>query len=166
MAINTVVLQGHFPASDKFLYKYYEGTNDKKSFFVGTFSVKQNYTPKGQEYPPEDLFEVRAFGNTADFISRNCPHGTALIIQGHLVTTEKKETEDGKVIWPKTVINIDSVCFQQKNAGERTERAAAPSHSPSASPAKPKTSGPSFLNRLGGNKPAHGLSMSSLRPNI
>ena len=123
MSMNVVILQGRFPASDKFDFKYIQGEEGgKRSYFRGTLSVDQNFVQKGQKYPDSDLINIRAFGQVADRIAKFFRPGDNILINGQLrhdkpyhilsVTVENKPGVLSRVTgWSDT--SGQSLCYRR-----------------------------------------------------
>lgn len=115
--LNSVSLQGRFPRSEKFEFKYTPEANGKSAWFRGKLSVQQNFKPKDAQYPDEDIFEIRAFGKTADMIGKYFHHGDMIIVEGELRSTKPYQKEDGTMVYSQVYVSANRVFF----AGSKQE---------------------------------------------
>ena len=123
--LNSVILQGRFPASDKFKFDYRKGEGDgKHSYFRGSLSVDRNYKAKDQKYYDSDVFEIRAFGVTADLISQYFKPGDNILVRGELVQPEPYENKEGARVFPNVYVNVRE--FQFTRGNEKTDNQTQP----------------------------------------
>lgn len=116
MSMNVVILQGRFPASDKFDFKYIQGEEGgKRSYFRGTLSVDQNFVQKGQKYPDSDLINIRAFGQVADRIAKFFRPGDNILINGQLRHDKPYQDESGQTHQGSLYVIVDNFQFQYAN---------------------------------------------------
>lgn len=120
--LNMVILQGRFPASDKFKFDYKKGEGDgKHSYFRGSLSVDRNYKSKDQKYYDSDIFELRAFGMTADNIHNYFKPGDNILVRGELVQPEPYENKEGVRVFPNVYVNVRE--FQFTRGNDKTDTA-------------------------------------------
>lgn len=156
--LNMVILQGRFPASDKFKFEYKKGEEGgKHSYFRGSLSVDRNYKAKDQKYYDSDVFEVRAFGFTADNIHQFFKPGDNILVRGELVQPEPYEDQNGDRVFPKVYVNIRE--FQFTRGNERHDDKEATISEPAATSTTPSVNA---SNPFGGSsQPQFNMSTDS-----
>jgi single-strand DNA-binding protein len=124
--INKVIVQGRI-AFDLEL----KGTEGKEYLNIG-LSVRRDYKKPDEQYYPEDLFRVSAFGKTAVMISNNFARQDYIMVEGRLALSDDYE-KDGQVIKGQPYIKVDQVHFMP-NGGNKsnTNNATAAPKAPAA----------------------------------
>lgn len=145
--LNLVILQGRFPSSDKFTFEYKPSDGEKKSYFKGFLSVEQNYKKQNAKYADSDIFEIRAFGSSADMIGKHFKPGDNILVRGELTKPEPYEDNEHKKVYPPIHVTVREIQFTRGNERRDTsESNAAPAPSTST---QPSTGNP--FNNGGGN---------------
>lgn len=143
MAMNNVQLQGRVA-----FVNYKEGTGDKKSFI--SFAISYNTGRKeneGDQYNKEDLFRCKAFGPTADFIHKNFPEKSQILIDGTLSIGNDYTKDDGSLVKGGVEINVRGVHFcgfkeNNNHQGETTNSTPQPTPAPQPRPSVKPTVAP------------------------
>lgn len=86
--MNNIVVSGRLTKDGEI----FEGDGFK--LWKSSVAVQRDYKEKGKSDYITDFFDITAFGNTADYLSRNAKKGDAVIIQGKLQFDEYK-AKDG-----------------------------------------------------------------------
>ena len=97
--MNKVYMDGYIlPNSEKNpkMFQYIAGHDDKRSMLTFRISTIRPYAKKDDRgYYPTDIFTLRTWGATADFIERNFKPGDPIMIQGYNSVDAGGEREDG-----------------------------------------------------------------------
>lgn len=90
MALNSVNIMGNLVADPEI-----HQTSAKTSVTNARIACQKNYKNNDGEYDA-DFFNVVAFGNTAEFITKYFSKGESIIINGSLATNEWEDKEGNK----------------------------------------------------------------------
>lgn len=114
MSLNKVILNGRIP---NFEATYYPQDGDKNAFLSMSISVKRNYKKADEQYYPEDLIRIKAFGSTATFINDYFKAGAGIDIEGSLQKDEKyTDEETGQEKGGGLFVLVEKVYFPEGNA--------------------------------------------------
>ena len=160
--LNMVVLQGRFPASDKFMFEYKKGEEGSKhSYFRASLSVDRNYKAKDQKYYDSDIFEIRAFGFTADNIHEFFKPGDNILVRGELCQPEPYENKEGVRVFPNVYVNVRE--FQFTRGNDRGDNKSV-SETNTYDVPKQGTSTTNPSNPFGNSQPAFNLTQPEVSP--
>lgn len=155
--MNSVSLQGRLVSNDKIKATYNEGDDNKKSFYGGVISVRRDRKGENDEYYPEDLFRIQAYGQTADYLGRYCQN-EEVIIMGRLTKGEEYE-KDGEIKKPGDYVTVDRAWHcgpvnKEKSEGETKKDSKKNGANKAPAANKSKTGSNPFT--AGANKPKTG----------
>lgn len=109
MALNHVTLNGRIPGFDPAVYN--EGEDGKSSFLVWSVNVKREYKKDDEQYYPDDLIRIKAWGPKADFIMNYFEKGDGIIIEGRLQKDDDYEDDEGNERKGELFVLVESVHF-------------------------------------------------------
>ena len=163
--LNRTVLTGRIPDTDKINFELKNAENTEKSVIRFMMSVQRNYKPAGEQYYPEDLLPVVAFGHTAQFIGTYFKKGDFITVEGTLQKeNDYQDPTSGETRRGQLIVNVEKAHFPGGGArAEGTEKAApAAAHSAKRPVAAAKVGGNKSVlpGRPGGLKPSGGLRKS------
>lgn len=120
MSMNKLILQGRIPTSEKFRFdvRFGDGENER-SFANFQMSVRRNWKPKDEQYYPEDIFSVVAYGPNADVIGKHVKRGEEFLIACHL-QNRTYEDKNGKTVYTNDII-VDEFYFEDHRSGGNSE---------------------------------------------
>lgn len=120
MSMNKLILQGRIPTSEKFRFdvRFGDGENER-SFANFQMSVRRNWKPKDEQYYPEDIFNVVAYGPNADVIGKHVKRGEEFLIACHL-QNRTYEDKNGNTVYTNDII-VDEFYFEDHRSGGNSE---------------------------------------------
>lgn len=120
MSMNKLILQGRIPTSEKFRFdvRFGDGENER-SFANFQMSVRRNWKPKDEQYYPEDIFSVVAYGPNADVIGKHVKRGEEFLIACHL-QNRTYEDKNGNTVYTNDII-VDEFYFEDHHSGGNSE---------------------------------------------
>ena len=135
MSLNTIALNGKIP---NFEARYTAGEGDKTSFMNYAISVKRDRKKADEQYYPEDLINIKAFGGTADFINNYFKPKDGIIIVGRLQRDDDYE-KDGQTVKGQLYVLVEKASFPEgkANVGDGEKAASKPAGGPGKPPAAP-----------------------------
>lgn len=150
-ANNSIKIVARVPqAGSKFLFNYTKNEAEpSKDYIMFKGSVKRNYKPAGEQYYPEDVFTIKAFGQKARYMGEICGQGTIISVEGTMQRDDDWTDKDGNVHTNNWVLyatdisficNIDGSTKKSNNSASATAPAATPANS------RPAVSGSPFAN--------------------
>jgi single-strand DNA-binding protein len=89
-----------------------------------TLAVERDYKAKDEEKPATDFIGCKAFGKTAEFISKYFRQGSMLAVVGS-IQTGSYEDKDGKKVYTTDVI-VNKASFTGEKADGQQAAPAAP----------------------------------------
>lgn len=118
MALNKVIMNGRIP---NFEATYYPQDGNKAAFLSMSISVKRNFKKQDEQYYPEDLIRIKAFGSTATLINDYFKPGAGINIEGSLQRDDKYTDEaTGEEKGGGLFVMVEKVYFPEGNAKEGT----------------------------------------------
>lgn len=143
MAYNHVAFNGRIPGFDPAVYN--EGEGDKASFLVYAINVKRNFKKDDEEYYPDDLITIKAFGTRADRIMKYFKKGDGIFISGRLQRDDDYTNEEtGETKRGEMYVLVENVDFLD---GSKNTKESSSSNNNSKSGTKPSSKA--------GSKPSH-----------
>ena len=136
---NSVHLIGRIPNTEKIGYNYKAAQDPKHNVMSACISVRRAFKKKDEQYYPEDLFNIKAFGATADYMNKFVKRGDTVAIDGELQRDEDWTDKQGQTHRGGYSVRIDSIT---KVGG--TDNASAPAGAAGntvAAPANPFATG-------------------------
>jgi len=134
MSLNKVILNGRIPNFD---HSYGPEKDGKKAWYMGKVSVQKDIKPEGEKYYPSILVSVKAFGPKADFLEKQFPQGSGVIIVGHLDMDNDYTDKDGNEVKGGLVVIVDDIYFPDSPAKTGDAKATkAATKTETAAPAK------------------------------
>lgn len=134
MSLNCINLNGKLPHFDN---NYKPGEGEKTSFLSWAVSVQRDRKPADAQYYPEDLINFKAFGGTADFISKYFNQGDGIVIQGRIQKDEDYE-KDGQTVKGQLYVLVEKAMFQAGKSGGSEGGSTKPAAKGSGKPPAPK----------------------------
>lgn len=133
MSMNNVQLQGRVCFT-----KYMQGEGEKKSFisFAISYNTGRKENPEDQ-YNKENLFRCKAFGATADFIAKNFPDKSQILIDGTLDIGNDFTNKDNELVKGGVEINVARVhfCgFKETGSTDNSNSIQSPKAAPAPAP--------------------------------
>ena len=127
MSLNYSVVNGKLPHFDP---NYKEGNGDKKSVLNWAVSVPRDIKKDTDQYYPEDLINITAFGSSADFIMKHFAQGDGIIVEGRLQRsddyTDKNTGEQKKGSMYLLVNKVDFAYGNSNKSNNSSNTNAAP----------------------------------------
>ena len=107
MALNQVILQGRIPNHENFPFDvtYGDGENNRSRARF-SFGVRRNWKAEGEQYYPEDIFTITAFGKKAEAIGNYIKRGQEFIVVCHL-QNNSYENKEGKMVYTNDLLLDD-----------------------------------------------------------
>lgn len=120
MSMNKLILQGRIPTSEKFRFdvRFGDGENER-SFANFQMSVRRNWKPKDEQYYPEDIFNVVAYGPNADVIGKHVKRGEEFLIACRL-QNRTYEDKNGNTVYTNDII-VDEFYFEDHRSSGNSE---------------------------------------------
>lgn len=120
MSMNKLLLQGRIPTSEKFRFdvRFGDGENER-SFANFQMSVRRNWKPKDEQYYPEDIFNVVAYGSNADVIGKHVKRGEEFLVACRL-QNRTYEDKNGNTVYTNDII-VDEFYFEDHRSGSNSE---------------------------------------------
>jgi len=151
-AFNCVNLTGRIPKTDKIKYEFHEATNDAgtNARMNGYLSVQRSRKPEGEQYYPEDLIPIVAFGKTAEYMNNYVHLGDVISIVGELEANTVENDEGERRTFYS--VRIDSIRKPPRSTADETDDSDdEEEEKPKKAPAK-KSSNP-FSKKSSGDAP-------------
>lgn len=105
-AYNSCVLIGRIPTHDAFKITFVEGTETKRARYGATLAVKRAMKRKDEQYYPEDLIRITAWGPQAEYFNNYVKRGDTVVVTGS-ITVDIVERDGVKSSY--TGVTVDSV---------------------------------------------------------
>lgn len=105
-AYNNCTLIGRIPTHEAFKITFVEGTETKRARYAATLAVKRSTKRKDEQYYPEDLVRITAWGPQADYFNKYVKRGDMVAITGS-ITVDTVERDGVKTSY--TGVTVDSV---------------------------------------------------------
>lgn len=150
---NAVHLIGRIPNTEKIGYNYKVAQDPKHNSMMACISVRRAFKKKDEQYYPEDLFNIKAFGATADYMNKFVKRGDMIALDGELQRDEDWTDSQGQSHRGGYSIRIDSIT---KVGGEKSEGVAG------AATATPGTAAP--INPFSAASPAPAAAATGTDP--
>ena len=141
MSLNKTVLNGKIPFFDA---KYTAGDGNKKSFLMWSVSVPRDMKKDDEQYYPEDLIPIKAFGAKADFIMNHFPQGSGIVIEGRITKDDDyMDKQSGEQKKGGLYVLVQSVYFPSTgNSSNNGNSRVSNNSSASVAPHTPPVSRP------------------------
>lgn len=130
-ARNNNNLIGRIPATEKLPMNFIEKDDPKNNFISFFLSVRRAYKPKDEQYYPEDLIPVKAFGHTATFVHNYVKRGDTVAVAGEIRRDDDWKDKEGNqhrgelFLYADSVSGIGSGSSNGESAGKGDESSAS-----------------------------------------
>jgi len=120
-SFNCVNLVGRIPKTDKIRYEFHEATNEKgtNARMNASLSVQRSRKPEGEQYYPEDLIPIVAFGFTAEYMNSYVHLGDVIAVQGELEANTIENDEGERRTFYS--VRVESVRKLPRSIADETE---------------------------------------------
>lgn len=105
-AYNNCTLIGRIPTHEAFKITYVEGTETKRARYAATLAVKRGTKRKDEQYYPDDLIRITAWGPQADYFNKYVKRGDTVAVTGS-ITVDTIERDGTKISY--TGVTVDAV---------------------------------------------------------
>ena len=142
MSMNKVLLNARIVGFDPACYK--EGNGESKSVLIWCVNVKRDFKKEDEQYYPDDLIDIKAFGPKADFIMKYFKAGDGLIIEGRLQRDDDYE-KDGEQKRGQMYVLVENARFldgsKNSDSSDSSSKSSSAGKKSSSLPKPPKKNG-------------------------